>query len=113
VAAALANWGITSVTSIQIEGVDGAGYAEDVLINGTVRMRAYSFRSALGPNLLRSTAFGVEAQGDAFKFSGRGWGHGVGLCQWGARGMAREGRGWQEILMHYYPGAEIAEPQPQ
>lgn len=41
------------------------------------------------------------------RFAGRGWGHGVGLCQWGARGMAMQGFGYRDILAHYYPGAEI------
>ena len=40
-------------------------------------------------------------------FEGRGAGHGAGLCQWGAAGMAREGRTHVEILLHYYRGTEI------
>jgi len=57
---------------------------------------------------LRSTSFISERQGDEFIFHGRGWGHGVGLCQVGAKGYAeREARyGW--ILRWYYPGAEVA-----
>jgi stage II sporulation protein D len=43
-----------------------------------------------------------------FAFAGRGSGHGAGLCQWGAAGFAREGKGYREILAHYYPGTEIA-----
>ncbi|MBM3461469.1 MAG: SpoIID/LytB domain-containing protein [Armatimonadetes bacterium] len=41
------------------------------------------------------------------KFTGRGWGHGVGLCQWGARGMGAQGFDYREILAHYYPGTQI------
>ena len=41
-------------------------------------------------------------------FTGRGWGHGVGMCQVGAYGMALRGHGYQEILQHYYSGVEIA-----
>ena len=40
-------------------------------------------------------------------FDGQGHGHGVGLCQWGARGMARDGAGPLEILRHYYPGTDV------
>ncbi len=43
----------------------------------------------------------------SFSFSGNGWGHGVGLCQWGALGMSKEGRTYTDILNHYYPCAEI------
>ncbi|MCD4783023.1 MAG: SpoIID/LytB domain-containing protein [Candidatus Eremiobacteraeota bacterium] len=42
-----------------------------------------------------------------FYFSGAGWGHGVGMCQWGARGMALDGYNYKQILMHYYPGTKI------
>jgi stage II sporulation protein D len=42
-----------------------------------------------------------------FTFDGRGWGHGVGLCQTGAVGMARAGRSFEEILKTYYTGIEL------
>ncbi|MDQ7821657.1 MAG: SpoIID/LytB domain-containing protein [Candidatus Eremiobacteraeota bacterium] len=42
-----------------------------------------------------------------FHFSGGGWGHGVGMCQWGAYGMAKQGSGYRDILKYYYPGTEI------
>lgn len=60
--------------------------------------------------LLRSTRFRVEADPDGeagLRLAGRGYGHGIGMCQWGAIGRAREGQGYREILTHYYPGAEV------
>ncbi len=42
-----------------------------------------------------------------YVFAGKGWGHGVGLSQWGARGMAEEGFAYDEILTHYYPGTVV------
>ncbi len=42
-----------------------------------------------------------------FHLSGKGWGHGVGLSQWGARALAEQGWGWEKILNHYYPGTSI------
>ena len=56
-----------------------------------------------------SLAFEVRkgwAWGD-FVFEGRGQGHGAGLCQWGAAGLAREGKTYREILAHYYPGVDV------
>ena len=44
-----------------------------------------------------------------FVVTGRGWGHGVGLSQWGALGFAREGAGYEEILAHYYQGTQLTE----
>lgn len=63
----------------------------------------------LGWNTLKSSWFEVERDGDRFVFKGKGLGHGVGMSQWGAAGMAAEGKDFQEILAHFYPGTEVAE----
>jgi len=65
-------------------------------------------RRALSPTHLYSSAFDVEREGDRFILHGRGWGHGVGLCQIGAAVMAQQGYSYRDILLHYYPGAKIA-----
>ena len=62
------------------------------------------FRMAVGPDLIRSTRFEAQLQGDKIEFTGLGWGHGVGLCQEGANGMAKAGYGAFDILRHYYYG---------
>lgn len=64
-------------------------------------------RRALSESHLYSSAFVVEKQGDTFTLIGAGWGHGVGLCQIGAAVMGDKGYAYDEILRHYYPGAEI------
>ncbi len=64
-------------------------------------------RQRLGWSKLPSLAFEVKERGGSFTFTGRGQGHGAGLCQWGAAGMAREGKGYREILRTYYPGTEL------
>lgn len=61
----------------------------------------------LGWNTLKSDWYDVSGAGDHFLFTGRGVGHGVGLCQTGAAEMAREGKTYREILAFYYPGAPI------
>ncbi|MFH0941361.1 MAG: SpoIID/LytB domain-containing protein [Candidatus Omnitrophota bacterium] len=68
---------------------------------------AKDFRSLLGPDLIRSTNFSIVIERDRVIFSGKGWGHGVGLCQWGAYGMSNKGYNYKQILDFYYPGAEI------
>jgi len=74
---------------------------------------AEDFRLAVGESLgwnkVPSTWFEVSRQGDNFAFHGRGWGHGVGLCQKGAAMMAAEGRTAREILEQYFPGAVAAD----
>ena len=51
--------------------------------------------------------YSIEKSGDEFIFYGRGWGHGVGMCQWGAMAMAEQGWTAEQILNHYYPGTAI------
>jgi stage II sporulation protein D len=63
---------------------------------------------AMGWGLLKSDFYDVAPAGDGFVFTGRGTGHGVGLCQLGAAEMAREGRSYRDILAFYYPGASIS-----
>ena len=64
-------------------------------------------RRALSENHLKSSAFDIEWQGDEVVLRGRGWGHGVGLCQIGAAVMSVKGYGFKDILGHYYPGANV------
>ena len=61
-------------------------------------------RRALSRSHLYSSAFDVERDGAMFVLKGKGWGHGVGLCQIGAAVMASRGKNYREILGHYYPG---------
>lgn len=64
-------------------------------------------RRVLSKSHLYSSAFDVEKTADGFILRGRGWGHGVGLCQIGAAVMAEEGYGYQTILSHYFPGSKL------
>ena len=64
-------------------------------------------RRALSETHLYSSAFDVEKTSNGFRLNGKGWGHGVGLCQIGAAVMGQQGYKYKEILLHYYRGAEI------
>lgn len=71
-------------------------------------LRAFDFRKIVGTSTLRSQIFSAAPDGDgAWLFSGRGYGHGVGMCQWGAAGMAKEGIAYERILHHYYTGVTL------
>ena len=79
---------------------------------GIVEIRGTDFRTAIGVGVLRSTLFAMRPLGgDTVEFSGRGFGHGVGMSQWGARGQAAAGRDATEILRYYYSGVTIG-PRP-
>ncbi|MDD5044598.1 MAG: SpoIID/LytB domain-containing protein [Candidatus Omnitrophica bacterium] len=62
------------------------------------------FRNIIGPNVIKSLNFGLKIQDENVEFQGIGWGHGVGMCQWGAYFMARSGASYEEIIQYYYPG---------
>jgi SpoIID/LytB domain protein len=64
-------------------------------------------RRALSDTHLYSSAFDVEKRNGRFILKGRGWGHGVGLCQIGAAVMSEQGYSYEDILLYYYRGAEI------
>ncbi len=74
---------------------------------GEVRLSGRELRQVLGGGAIRSTMFEVRVDGSSVRFLGSGSGHGVGLCQWGAYAMARQGKTHQEIPAHYYPGTEL------
>jgi len=79
---------------------------------GAFDLRGNDFRNAIGSNTLRSTLFALRPAGDGtIEFAGRGFGHGVGMSQWGARGQALAGRDHGEILRYYYTGVTIG-PRP-
>ena len=84
------------------------GKERELIIRGELRIR-----NALSESHLYSSLFYVVKLGekdglpDAFEFRGGGFGHGVGMCQIGAIGMARMGYNYREILAHYYPGTDL------
>jgi stage II sporulation protein D len=88
------------VSEIQLRGTFRDG-------PGTVTLSGRALRSALGESTLKSTLFELKQDKDAFIFIGTGRGHGVGMSQWGARAMARQGRDYREILGVFYPGTRI------
>ncbi|MDO8644134.1 MAG: SpoIID/LytB domain-containing protein, partial [bacterium] len=75
---------------------------------------AVNLRAKLGYERLKSTFLSVIEEEDSYRFEGKGFGHGVGLCQWGAKGMAEEGASYRDILSFYYPRVELSAPtQPE
>lgn len=73
----------------------------------TVIGKELAIRKALSPNCLKSSAFSAQWEGEELVLRGRGWGHGVGLCQIGAAVMASEGYDYIQILSHYYKDAVV------
>lgn len=80
-----------------------AGYTKTVTVCGQT-VSGTTLRRALG---LRSTCFTVQYQSGNFSFTTRGYGHGVGLSQWGAKSLAEQGWTYEAILAHYFPGTQL------
>lgn len=75
---------------------------------GNVNVSAAELRLALGSTDMRSAVVDTPTvTAEEVKFVGRGYGHGVGLCQWGAKGWAEKGRSAEEIVKTFFPGVEI------
>jgi stage II sporulation protein D len=100
------------ISAIRVSRGTASGRAELLEVTGRgapAELSASSFRfavdRALGWNQMRSDWYSVGVAGSALEIKGRGYGHGVGLCQAGAFEMAKEGHSDTEILSFYFPGA--------
>jgi len=99
------------VETVSVTSRDSAGRAvmvEARSSTGRKRIQGKDLRLSFpgiftAPRVIPSTRFEVSSTAKGFLFKGTGYGHGVGLCQWGAKKMAEEGALYQEILQHYFP----------
>ena len=80
-----------------------SGYVDSLPVCGQM-VEGTALRSALG---LRSACFSIQSGTDGFSITTRGYGHGVGLSQWGAKALAEQGQSWIDILAHYFPGTTL------
>jgi len=100
------------ITSFEPSAYDVSGRVTDIIIKttqGNLTIPSNKLRIMISPTLIKSTNFTVKLDKEFLYFEGKGWGHGVGLCQWGAYGMAKEGFKAEEILDFYYPNNSIAD----
>ncbi len=74
---------------------------------GVLNVESKDLRKMLGWSRLPSTNFTVNRDNENFVFDGKGYGHGVGLCQWSALEMAKEGMTYEQILDYFYPGTKL------
>ena len=102
-----------SVSGFEITRRAPSGRVLSVRLRGSrsQTVTASQFRSvvtsAFGSRTLRSTHFSAERRGNRYVFNGRGFGHGVGMSQFGARGQARQGRSYRDILSFYFTNTSI------
>ncbi len=108
----LADNGISvgEIQNIRVFRKNRTGRAEQIKILGTKDSEIIDgnkLRFILGTNVIRSTMFEIVKKDKDLVFTGKGWGHGVGMCQEGARGMAKKGYNYKQIIRYYYRGVTI------
>jgi len=100
--------------NVSVVRTDASGRAELIALEGNrrVTIKGWDFKiivgRALGWNLLKSSHFEITRSGSNFIFRGRGFGHGLGLCQEGAHVMAERGANYRQILTKYFPSTHVA-----
>jgi len=105
-----AGYRAADLSSIRTGGSNRSGRLQEITLlmpRGDLTMSAVNFRKAIGYSVIKSTNFTVRKRGDELVFNGLGNGHGVGLCQWGAKQRAGDGFTYREILSYYYPGVRF------
>ena len=98
------------IRDIQFVDRTGDGHMDQVTVVGsrrTLTMNGNDFRLAAGSIKLLSMNFKSRRLDGEYEFTGHGWGHGCGMCQYGAMGMASLLKNHKDILAYYYPGAEL------
>jgi len=101
---------VGSVTAIEVTERTTSLRVASLTVHGTrstAKLRGNDFRKMIGYETVKSTLFAVALDGGVARFSGRGYGHGVGMSQWGAKGMAEQGYKAEKILEYYYPGTTL------
>lgn len=101
---------IGAIKEVVIAGRDKSGRAinlDVVTDEKDIEIAAKDFRNLIGPDIIKSTNFKINANNGDLIFEGLGWGHGAGLCQWGAYFMAKYGSDYLKILDFYYPGSNL------
>ncbi|MDD5066016.1 MAG: SpoIID/LytB domain-containing protein [bacterium] len=106
----LKGYGLERIRNIVPEKMSSSGRWVSVKIMGlrkSIILPGNNFRILLGIEKLKSTKFRITKERDGFLIKGKGWGHGAGLCQWGAKTMAEKGYKYYQILRYYYRGTKI------
>jgi len=102
---------VGTIEKIKVDGRNSSGRALNIKIyhsKGTLVIQGAKFRMAISAWEIKSTLIDeIVRMDDAFEFRGKGWGHGVGLSQDGAKVMAKENYNYHEILHFYYPGTNL------
>lgn len=104
-------YNVRSITSLVAKSMDASGRPKSFEIqsqNGKIEIQSNDFRLLMDPARFKSTKINaIDFQNGKFLFSGQGWGHGVGMCQYGMKGLGEAGYAYRQILDYYYPLSDV------
>jgi stage II sporulation protein D len=108
----LNQYGLNVGSISQIRPIDASSSGRPIRIaivssRGPIELKSNDFRLKIGATKLKSALFSLRESTDGIRINGKGFGHGVGMSQWGAYRMAQAGHNYRDILRHYYKGIEI------
>jgi stage II sporulation protein D len=99
---------VRNMCSLQITKKDKAGLVKEAMVHGGKKKHKMPGRKLYSLcKKVKSFCFGVRTHADTVVFEGKGYGHHMGLCQWGAREMVRDGWDYKRILQFYYPATDF------
>jgi len=104
-------YNVSGIHDVVVSSKTSTGRVKSIKVfhsGGVVSIPGNDFRWKVDSTMMRSTLFTVHKEGNYITFSGYGYGHGVGLSQWGCYRMAQMGRDYKEILAYYYPSSDFA-----
>lgn len=102
--------GISGINSVNVESFKDSKRVDNIIFNtsqGDVKLKANDFRKKIGNTIIKSTLFDIKVDGNKVLVSGNGYGHGVGMSQYGAVEMAKKGQDYKKIIDFYFPGTNI------
>lgn len=99
---------VASIQRLYVSKTDKAGLVQEITIHaGKKRIKLSGKKTYSALSKIKSYAFSIKKHHDGYTFEGKGYGHHLGLCQWGARKMIELGWLWTDILKFYYPEVEF------
>lgn len=101
---------IRDISNLKVIERSKTGRVQNIVANssnGNINITGQFLREKVGFGKLKSTLFSIVKVGDKYIFNGKGFGHGVGMCQMGSRSLAALGKNYTEILSHYFPTSKV------
>jgi stage II sporulation protein D len=96
---------VGTVKDMRVTKKDAAGIVQEVTLKGSKGMQIFSGKKMYSLfKKIKSFSFSVAKRGNKITLKGKGYGHHLGLCQWGARELVKKGWPWRKILTFYYRG---------